>query len=148
MLPELDIVGGREVGAPGGPARGGDAAATPAAKNAAPSDAAAAQGDYDRAFQEMLRNPDDFDASFRFAQLAAELGHYEPAISALERLLLLNPDMPEIKYELGVLYYLIDSYAVARTYLTEARDAPSASDEIKKRAIAFLDELDRHLAGK
>ena len=49
---------------------------------------------YDKAFQELFEDPSDLDKSFRFAELAVRRGNFEGAISALERMLLLNPDLP------------------------------------------------------
>src|SRR6188768_3535221 len=71
--------------------------------------AAAAKGDlerqYDEAFQETLRKPADLDVLFKFASLASQTGDLEGAISTLERMLLINPDLPRVRLELGVLYY-------------------------------------------
>ena len=62
------------------------------------------QRQYDSAFQEMLRKPADLDVLFKFAALAAQTGDLEGAVSALERMLLINPDLPRVRLELGVLY--------------------------------------------
>ena len=59
---------------------------------------------YDAAFQETLSKPADLDVLFRFASLAAQTGDLEGAISALERMLLINPDLPRVRLELGGLY--------------------------------------------
>ena len=71
---------------------------------------------YDAAFKETLVKPADLDVLFRFATLAAQTGDLEGAISALERMLLIEPDLPRVRLELGVLYYRLASYEVARTY--------------------------------
>ena len=85
---------------------------------------------YDKAFQELFRDPGNLDKSFRFAELAVRKGNFEAAISALERMLLINPDLPRVRLELGVLYFRIGSFAIARSYLTRVLDSPDAPQEV------------------
>ena len=95
------------------PARAQPAPGTPAASTAR-SDL---ESQYDAAFQEMLRRPADLDVLFKFATLASQTGDLEGAISALERMLLINGNLPRVRLELGALYYRLKSYEVARTYI-------------------------------
>ncbi|MPZ30017.1 MAG: tetratricopeptide repeat protein [Rhodospirillales bacterium] len=97
---------------------------------------------YDEAFQETLDKPSDLDALFKFATLATQVGDLEGAISALERMLLINPDLPRVRLELGVLYYRLGSYEAARTYLDTALKSPSVPPEVKKKAGEYLAEID------
>lgn len=97
---------------------------------------------YDAAFEETLRKPADPPTLLRYAELAVQVGDFEGAISALERLLLIDSDQPKIKLELGVLYYRLNSYEAARGYLESARASSSASSETKERAGQFLAEID------
>src|SRR5260221_9521915 len=48
----------------------------------------------DLLFKRLLLKPDDLDAGFRYAELETELGDYEAAIGALERMLYYNPNLP------------------------------------------------------
>lgn len=95
---------------------------------------------YDAAFKATMDKPADPAVLLKFAEVAVEFGDLEGAISALERLLLIDGDQPEVKLELGVLYYRLGSVEVARTYLQEARDSDSATTEIRQRAETFLKE--------
>ena len=70
----------------------------------------------DLLFKRLLIKPDDLDAGFRYAELETELGDYEAAIGALERMLYYNPNLPRVKLQLGVLYFHLRSYEMARTY--------------------------------
>jgi hypothetical protein len=97
---------------------------------------------YDAAFEETLRKPADPTTLLRYAGLAVQVGNLEGAISALERLLLIDADQPKIKLELGVLYYRLGSYEASRSYLESARASPRASSETKERASQFLKEVD------
>ena len=71
----------------------------------------------DLLFKRLLLKPDDLDAGFQYAQLETELGDYEAAIGALERILYYNPNLPRVKLQLGVLYFHLRSYEMARNYL-------------------------------
>lgn len=116
------------------------AALPAAAQQATPSTQIRAA--YDAAFQDTLRNPTDPPTLVRYADLAVQVGDIEGAISALERLLLIDGDQPRVKLELGVLYYRLGSYETARTYLESARGSGLASPEVKDRASQYLKEVD------
>jgi Flp pilus assembly protein TadD len=95
---------------------------------------------YDAAFQESLSKPADPDTLVKFATTAVKIGDLEGAISALERLLLIDGDNPDIQLELGVLYFRLGSLEAARSYLAAVRDSRRASPETKARAASFLRE--------
>jgi tetratricopeptide (TPR) repeat protein len=123
--------------APAGPsAAPAQAAPSHDAATSLPSDEQ--RGAYEKAFQETLGKPSDPEALAKFAELAVGMGDIEGAISALERLLLIDSDQPEVKLELGVLYYRLGATEPARAYLEAARTSPSSSSETKARAETFL----------
>lgn len=97
---------------------------------------------YDRAFRDQLARPGDPATLLRFAEVAIQVGDLEGAISALERLLLIDGDQPRVKLELGVLYFRLGSHEAARSYLESARASARATQEIKDRATTFLAEVD------
>jgi hypothetical protein len=100
---------------------------------------------YDAAFQEMLRQPANLDVLFKFASLASQTGDLEGAISALERMLLINPNLPRVRLELGVLYFRLNSYEVAREYLQGALKSPNVPPEVRTRAEQFIAQIDNRL---
>jgi len=104
------------------------------------------QARYEAAFQETLRDPGNLDALFRFASLAVETGDLEGAVSALERMLILNPDQPRVRMELGILYFRLGSYQAARTYLETALSSPALPPEQRSRAEEFLAEAKKRLS--
>lgn len=104
------------------------------------------QRDFDAAFSRMLDNPANLDVTFRYAELAVKIGDFEAAISALERMLLYNPNLPRVRLELGVLYFRLGSYAIARTYLTRAVEGENVPDDVRARVAVFLDEIDNRLS--
>ena len=98
---------------------------------------------YNAAFQETMRKPADLDVLFRFASLATQVGDLEGAISALERMLLINADLPRVRLELGVLYYRLGSYEAARTYLVSALKSPSLPADVRRKADEYLAQIDQ-----
>src|SRR3954466_15910874 len=55
----------------------------------------------DALFDQMLRNPGNLDITFAYADVSAKLGDNEAAVSALERMLLFNPNLARVQLELG-----------------------------------------------
>lgn len=107
---------------------------------------AADEAEYDTAFQEMLRKPSDLDVLFKFAMIASKTGDLEGAISALERMLVVDPNLPRVRLELGVLYYRLGSFEVARTYFEMTLKSASLPPDVKARAEQFLAESEKRLA--
>src|SRR5882672_8512769 len=87
---------------------------------------------YDQAFQLSMQKPSDPATLAKFAELAIQVGDMEGAISALERLLLIDGEQADVKLELGVLYYRLGSLEAARMYLESARTSKQASAEVKE----------------
>ena len=104
------------------------------------------QAEYDALFEQLFRDPADLDVTFRYAEVSALLGNFEAAVSALERMLLFNPDLPRVRLELGVLYFRLGSFALAPTYLTRALEAEEIPSEVQARVEVFLAEIDRRLS--
>ncbi len=108
-------------------------------------DRAALEAQYEKAFDEVFRDPGNLDKSFRFAELAIKIGNYEAAISALERMLLVNPNLPRVRLELGVLYFRLGSYRTARSYLRRVKEAADVPPEVATRVDHFLAEVEQRL---
>jgi tetratricopeptide (TPR) repeat protein len=90
----------------------------------------------DALFQQMLRDPSNLDVTFAYADVAAKLGDDEGAVSALERMLLFNPDLPRVDLELGVLYFRMGSFDVAQSYFDKAA-AANPPEEVKGRIAEY-----------
>ena len=124
---------------------------TPTAAQPASSEKTVLQARKDALFREMLRDPANLDIAFAYADLSARLGDYEAAVSALERMLLFNPNLPRVDLELGALYFRMGSFDLARDYFKKALAArpPKA---VRARVAAYLvqiAEIERrsHFAG-
>lgn len=94
-------------------------------------------------FQQLVKDPTNLELNLRYARLGAEIGDYEASITALERLLVYNPNLPSAQLQLGLLYGRLHSYAMAQVYLQQAAAAPNASPDVRARAEEALAKVDR-----
>ncbi len=124
------------------PAASGPAGSTPIGPGPSPA-APEVQRQYDAAFAAMLADPANLDKIFRFAELAVAVGDLEGAVSALERMLLIDANLPRVRLELGVLYYRLGSFEAARTYLLAALAAKDLPQDVRGRAETFLAEIEK-----
>lgn len=112
---------------------------------AQPSPGTPEQKEYDAAFDEMLRQPGNLDVLFKFATVATQTGDLEGAVSALERMLLIDPNLPRVRLELGVLYFRLGSYELSRTYLQAALASRNVPADVRAKAEQYVAELDKKL---
>jgi hypothetical protein len=85
-----------------------------------------------------IANADDAEKSFRYAADAAAAGNVVGAIAALERVLQNNPDLDNVKLELGLLYLRVGNTGLARSYLRQAVKSPDAPPLARERARIAL----------
>lgn len=123
------------------PAGSRGAAAQPAA-----TPASIVNDSYETLFKQMFQNPSNLEISFKFAEQAAARGDYEAAIGALERMLFFNPNLPRVKLELGVLYFKLASWDLARGYFQDAIKGNDVPDDIRAQVNAYLTEIARRQA--
>ena len=124
------------IGLPGG---------SPSAQELSSVERAQLQAQKDALFQRSLRDPGNLDTTFAYADVSAKLGDNEAAVSALERMLLFNPNLPRVQLELGALYFRMGSYDIARTYFERAA-AANPPDDVKTRIGTYLAEISRRNA--
>jgi tetratricopeptide (TPR) repeat protein len=93
---------------------------------------------YEAAFEAMMQDLSNPERSFEFAEAAVEVGDVRGAIAALERILLLNPNLPNIALELGILYQRVGNNALAAQYLEQALTAEQVPEPIRQRAEDML----------
>ena len=70
-------------------------------------------------FQGILAQPANFNNALQYAT-QAPASDIESAISTYEQLLFYNPNLASVRFELGVLYYRLGSYEMARSYFDSA----------------------------
>jgi hypothetical protein len=117
----------------------------------ADDDRAALEAQKAALFQQMLHDPANLTTTLAYADAAARLGDNEAAVSALERLLLFNPNLPRVDLELGVLYYRMGSFDAARSYLQKVAtlNPPTDVQASADRYLGMIGALDspQHLTG-
>src|SRR5712691_8062929 len=91
--------------------------------------------------RQMINSPGDLDLAYDYAQLSAQVGDYEGAISTLERVLIYAPNTPRVELELGILYYQIGSYDVARSYFATVLADPNVPPAITAQVNVYLQQL-------
>jgi tetratricopeptide (TPR) repeat protein len=101
---------------------------------------------YDEAFRAMYRDPSNIQISLDYAKIAALAGDLEGAIGALERVLLYNPQLEQVQFELGNLYYRLGSYAAAESWYSRALagDLDAEDRVIAQRDLAEIADQTRH----
>ncbi len=92
-------------------------------------------------FEALQTRPTDLELMFRYALVSVERGDYEPAIATLERMLVIKPDLPRVKLELGAAYFRLGSYAQARFYFDDVK-ASNPPPEVSSRIDLFLAQID------
>ncbi len=110
--------------------------AAAAADDSSDTDKSQLQQRKEALFQQMLHDPSNLDVTFAYADAAAKLGDNEGAVSALERMLLFNPDLPRVDLELGVLYFRMGSFDSAQSYFNKAA-AANPPEEVKGRIAEY-----------
>lgn len=109
---------------------------------------AATEAEFDAAYDAMLDDPENLDKIVQFARIATELGEYEVAVGALERLLLYASDSATVRADLGFLYYRLGSYEVAKYYLAEAlesgRLSATTAEQVRDLIGRTEDNLNPH----
>jgi hypothetical protein len=90
-------------------------------------------GNLNPLFQGILARPSDLNNTLQYAA-SASAGDIESAIGTYEQLLFYNPTLSRIRFELGVLYYRLGSYEMARGYFQSALQMPDISPELRQRA--------------
>lgn len=105
------------------------------------ANSAANQAKLDALYNQLLQDPTNIELTLEYAELAVEMGDYEAAIPPLERLLITTPGASKIQLELGILYYLLGSHDVAKTYLNDAKKGGKAPESIIKQADEYLRKM-------
>jgi tetratricopeptide (TPR) repeat protein len=94
-----------------------------------------------QAFRHSYESPSDVKAALKYSEEAVKIGNYEAAIPPLERILMFNPRLSEVRLEVGVLYYLLNSKDMAKKHLGLVAQDESATDASKTRANSYLAKL-------
>ncbi len=98
-----------------------------------------------RTLDRMKAAPLDHENTFEYVKASVAVRDYEAAIAALERLLVYNSGLSRVKYELGVLYHRMGSYAMALRYFEEAAADKDVDEPLRRRIEAYLPDAQKQL---
>ena len=98
----------------------------------------------DPLFQGILARPSDFNNALQYAALAPSTD-IESAISTYEQLLFYNPNLASVRFELGVLYYRLGSFEMARGYFASALKMKDMTPGLRERTEELIAAIDRKL---
>jgi hypothetical protein len=76
---------------------------------------------------------------------AAQAGDIESAISTYEQLVFYNPNLSRTRFELGVLYFRLGSYDMARGYFESALEKRDITPDLRERADEYLAIINKKL---
>ena len=92
-------------------------------------------------FEQLFEDPTNLSLLFEYANLSILVGDLEAAIGVFDQMLVYDPELPRIRLELGVLYFRLGAYALAKTYLESVGkfDPPS---EVQARVDDLLKSIE------
>ena len=99
----------------------------------------------DAAFQQVLQQPQNLGLWSTYADLLIKQGNYEGGVAALERLLLEPDARPELRVDVGVLYYRMASYAQADALLRTALEDDRLQGDKRALATALRADIAKRL---
>jgi hypothetical protein len=101
-------------------------------------------GNLNPLFQANLTQPSDFNNVLQYAA-SASANDIESAIGTYEQLLFYNPTLSRVHFQLGVLYYRLGSYEMARGYFKSALEQQDIQPDLRQRIVDLLSDVDKQL---
>jgi hypothetical protein len=101
--------------------------------------------DADPLFQQVLTQPSDFNSALIYGAAASRNGDIESAISTYEQMLFYNPHLSRVRFELGLLYFRLGSYEMARGYFQSALTMRDITPDLQQKADEYLRVIDKKL---
>lgn len=93
--------------------------------------------------EQLLRNPANIQLMFDHAATSIRLEDYESAITSLERLLMFDQDLSRVRLELGVSYFNLGSYGVAKLYLQQVLADDTITEEVRNVVDGYLAAINK-----
>ncbi len=101
-------------------------------------------GNLNPLFQANLTQPSDFNNALQYAA-SASANDIESAIGTYEQLLFYNPTLSRVHFQLGILYYRLGSYEMARGYFKSALEQQDIQPDLRQRIVDLLSDVDKQL---
>jgi tetratricopeptide (TPR) repeat protein len=99
-----------------------------------------ANGGGDVSYEQVVADPDNVDLNYRYAQTQVRHGNLKGASATLERILLLNPNLTDIRLFYGVVLFRLDNLGEAEREISSvlSRNPP---DAVRTEASRYLAEI-------
>ncbi len=96
----------------------------------------------DALFQKIKEDPNNLELNFEYAKMAEKAGKIDAAIASYERMLIVNPDLPRVKLDLGLVYMRMGNMTEARRLFSEVLESnpPPQVKENIELVLAKVDE--------
>ncbi len=91
----------------------------------------------DISYADVLKDPDNIDLNFRYAKAQVSRGNVRGAVSTLERILLITPDLPQVRLMYAIVLFRLDN-------IDEAEREFNALKQLTM-AASLEAEIDRYL---
>lgn len=106
----------------------------------------------DVTYEQILADPDNMELNYRYARTQVRKGDLKGAAATLERMLLINPNLPRIRLFYGVVLYRLDNVVEAQRELDVLHDAklpePLGSEVEGYRKLVASRLKKNHIAGR
>jgi hypothetical protein len=89
-------------------------------------------------YADVLAHPDDIDLNYRYAVQQAQSGDVRGSATTLERILLIDPNLPQVRLLYAIVLFRLDSLAESQREFQAVRQMP-VTDDVRA-------EIDRYLA--
>lgn len=103
-------------------------------------------GKYQQAYDTLLAHvedvPENQELNFYLGRAAFEIGNYEMAVMAFERILIAKPDENRVKLEIARAFHMMNANEIARRYCKEVLST-NPPEAVKKNIIKFLAFMDK-----
>lgn len=96
----------------------------------------------DVSYEDVLKDPDNIELNVRFAQTQIRKGNLLGASATLERILLVNPNLVEVRVLYAIVLFRLDNMQLAESELKKAA-ALNIPDDLKSEIARYLKEIAR-----
>jgi len=93
-------------------------------------------------FKEILADPDNIDLNFRYARQQVARGDLKSASATLERILLITPDIPEVRLFYAIVLFRLDNINEAEAELDKVAKLDLPAD-VRSQVDGFLTDIGR-----
>jgi hypothetical protein len=94
----------------------------------------------------MYQDTADLDKATSYIELAIAIGDLEGAVAALERMLIFEPDLPQVRMDLGFLYIQLGSLGMAQAYLSDVLLETDLPDDTRSLVESTLKDISKQSA--